>query len=277
MQAIGTITWLTFHEAWRRRMVVIALVLGVLFWLLYALGLWLIVREIEESAVPDVARRQVYTFLTLAGLYVIHFLTIMISIFASVGTISGEVATHTIQTIATKPLRRWQIVLGKWLGFVAMICLYLGLLSGLILLTVVVLTGNAPPNWQQGLALLALEAVILVSLSLLGGTRFSTMTNGVALFMLYGLAFIGSWVEQIGALMESEAAQQVGIVSSLLMPVEALWRLAAHTMQPPLLGSMPGGPFATFSVPSTAMVVYAVGYALVALLLAMWSFSHSDL
>ena len=32
-----------------------------------------------------------------------------------------------------------------------------------------------------------------------GGTRFATVTNGVVVFGLYGPAFIGSWVEQIGA------------------------------------------------------------------------------
>lgn len=276
-QHIATITWLTFHEARRRRMVLMALVLGLLFLLLFALGFWLIQRELQQEELPEVARRQIYNFLLIAGLYVVHFLTVMIAIFASVDTISGEIASHTIQTIVTRPLRRWQIILGKWLGYAMMISLYLLLLGGGILLTGYLLGGYVPPNPLPGIGLLILEALVLVALSLLGGTRFSTMTNGIMLFMLYGLAFIGSWVEQIGALLQSDAAVRIGIISSLLLPVEALWRLASYLMQPPLMRELPGTPFSTASLPSTAMVIYAALYMAVALVLAMSIFSRSDL
>jgi hypothetical protein len=113
--------------------------------------------------------------------------------------------------------------------------------------------------------------------SLLVGTRLATMTNGVTLFMLYGLAFIGSWVEQIGALLQSNAAVRVGVISSLLLPVEALWRRAAYLMQPPLAREIPASPFSTASVPSEAMVIYAVLYALVAIGLSIYSFHRRDL
>ncbi|HEX9371017.1 MAG TPA: ABC transporter permease subunit, partial [Roseiflexaceae bacterium] len=264
MNTIATITWLTFHEARRRRMVLAALGLGGVFLLLYAIGLALIDRNLKEHPPSAMQLRFGYNLLLMAGLYVIHFLTIMLAIFASVDTISGEIGSHTIQAIVTKPVRRWQVVLGKWLGYAAMMMLYLGLLGGGIMLIVYLLVGYVPPNPLAGLLLLILEALVLLSLSLLGGTRLSTLTNGVVLFMLYGLAFIGAWVEQIGALLQSHAAVNVGIVTSLLMPVEALWRRAAYLMQPPVLSSLPS-PFSGVSPPSAAMVVYALGYAAIAL------------
>jgi hypothetical protein len=61
-----------------------------------------------------------------------------------------------------------------------------------------------------------------------------------------------------------------------LLPVEALWRRAAYLMQPPLANSIPT-PFAVSSVPSNAMVAYAILYAGVALLLAMRVFGRRDL
>ena len=60
------------------------------------------------------------------------------------------------------------------------------------------------------------------------------------------------------------------------MPVEALWRRAAYLMQPPLLNSVPS-PFSGTSPPSQAMVIYAAGYAALALVLAMRQFSRRDL
>jgi Cu-processing system permease protein len=275
MNTIATITWLTFHEARRRRMVLAALVMGLAFLLLFSLGFWLINRELRsEGELPQLIE-QIHSFLLIAGLYVIHFLTIMLAIFSSVDTISGEIATHTIQAIVTKPVRRWQVLLGKWLGYAVMLSLYLALLAGGIIFSVWLQVRYVPPNPLQGILLLVTEALVLLSLSLLGGTRLSTLTNGVALFMLYGVAFIGAWVEQIGALLQSSAAVRVGIVTSLFLPVEALWRRAAYLMQPPLARGLPT-PFATASLPSPAMVVYAALYTLAALLLAMRIFGRRD-
>lgn len=277
MNHVATITWLTFQEARRRRMVLIALVLGILFLTLFTVGFNFIESEIQQENVPAVMRQNMYNFFLMAGLYVVHFLTVMISIFSSVDTVSGEITSHTIQSIATRPVQRWQIILGKWAGFAAMVGLYLGLLGGGMLLIVYLSVGYLPPHPVQGMALLILEAIVLVSLSLLGGTWFSTMTNGVALFMLYGLAFIGAWVEQIGSILQSGNAVRIGIITSLLMPVEALWRRAAHLMQPTLARELGVTPFSTSSVPSGAMVYYALIYALLTLMLAMYSFSRRDL
>lgn len=276
MNTVVTITWLTFHEARRRRMALVALIVGALFVALFGVGVWLIARELRNEGVPLPMQSQAYSFLLIAGLYVVHFLTVMLAIFASVDTVAGEIASHTIQALVTRPIRRWQLMLGKWLGFGVMLVVYLGLLSVGVVVTMGLIVGYWPPNMAAGLPLLALEAIVLLSLSLLGGTRLSTLTNGVALFMLYGLAFIGSWVEQIGSLLQSSDAVRIGVIASLLLPVEALWRRAAYLMQPPLANSFPG-PFATSSVPSEAMVLYAVVYAGIMLLLAMRSFGRRDL
>jgi Cu-processing system permease protein len=288
MSNVMTITWLTFHEARRRRMVLAALVLGTIFIVLYVAGFLFIVSEAQivtngagaESGIPAQVGHDIgLNFLTMAGLYVVHFLTIMLAIFASVDTISGEIASHTIQAVATKPVRRWEIVVGKWLGQAAMIVPYLVFLSGGIIGSIYVITGYVPENIGQVVGLIVLQAMVLLSLSLLGGTRFSTLTNGVVLFMLYGLAFIGSWVEQIGSVLGSHTAVNVGITTSLLMPVEALWRLAANMLSPALLDidKRLSLLFGAASVPSGEMVAYSLLYAAVVLALAVRSFSRRDL
>lgn len=276
MTHVITITRLTFHEARRRSMVIIALVLGAVFVVLYLSGFALIDRDLRQEESRNLGLQFVYNMLLMAGFYVVHFLTVMLAIFSSVDTISGEIASHTIQTIVTKPLRRWHVVLGKWLGHAAMLMLYLALLSGAILGGVYLMVGYLPPNPLQGLLLFMLEALVLLSLSLLGGTYLSTLANGVTLFMLYGVAFVGAWVEQIGSLLNTPAAVRVGIVTSLLMPVEALWRRTAYVMQPSFLRQMPT-PFSSTSPPSGAMVAYAAAYGLLALALAMRAFNRRDL
>ncbi|MGH2487084.1 MAG: ABC transporter permease [Ktedonobacterales bacterium] len=279
MNATLTLAKLTFQEARRRSMVLVAIVLGAAFLVLFGVGLQLVVNGRATAAAADspIIRAQVYSLLTLGGLYVVHFLAIMLAIVATVDAIPGEIASHTIQTIVTKPLARWEVIAGKWLGYSSMLALYTLCLCAGILLESRIITGYAPPNVVPGVALILLQVGVLVSLSLLCGVFVSTLTNGVILFMLYGLAFIGSWVEQIGTLFNSPATSRIGIVSSLVMPVESLWRLAAYTMQPPLLNTFNTSPFSLGAVPSGLTIVYALAYAVGLALLAMRAFSLRDL
>ncbi|MDQ6695113.1 MAG: ABC transporter permease [Chloroflexota bacterium] len=291
MSRILIITGLTLHEAVRRRMVLVALVLGALFLLLYDTGMIVLLNDARgrvdnlggiPNSITSVLGEQIFAFLLIVGLYVVHFLTMMLAIFASVDTLAGEIRSHTVQTLVTKPMRRSELLLGKWLGYALMLCGYMLLLAGGCIISVYLITGFLPPNILPALLLFALEALVLLSLSLLGGTRLSTLTNGVALFMLYGLAFIGSWIEQFGTLFQSHAAINVGIVASLVMPVESIWSLAAYLLQPASIHDLPPGLrfsplLGTTSVPSAAMVIYAASYAAIMLALAIRSFARRDL
>jgi len=269
---------LTFHEARRRRILLLGLLLGLAFLALFSLGVYYVQRDLILSGnVQGRAVREVYGFLSMAGLYVVNFLIIMMAALISVDTLSGEIASGTIQTIVTKPLRRWQVVLGKWLGFTAMLGLYLVLMAGGVILAVRILGDYGTPNAGLGLGLMALEGALVLTLSILGGTRLSTLANGVLVFGLYGLAFVGSWLEQIGALVRNQTLIDIGIVSSLLMPSEALWRLASYQMQSPLTRDLGMSPFAALSLPSPAMVVYAILYMAAALGLAMLLLHRRDL
>ena len=130
---------------------------------------------------------------------------------------------------------------------------------------------------ERGIPLMLLEGLLLMTLSIAGGARLSTITNGIVVLGLYGLAFVGGWTEQIGTLAGNEAARHVGTVASLIMPSEALWQLAAWHMQPPLMRDLHLTPFSPASVPSLAMVVWAAGYLIVTLLLGLRAFSKRGL
>lgn len=275
-------TWiiarLTFREASRRKVLWAALILGVAFLVLYGVGVHFIQREAVSQSTQQPFQREMYNFLAMAGLYVVNFLVVMMTVLTSVDTLAGEIASGTVQAVVTKPLRRSEIVMGKWLGFTAMLALYVILMGGGVAAVMAAITGYVVPGLERGLMLMTLEGLTLLSVCVLGGTTFSTLANGVLAFGLYGLAFVGGWIEQIGSLLHNEAAVNIGIVSSLLMPSEALWRRAAFEMQSPLardLGAMT--PFSSASVPNETMILYAVVYIVIALALALRQFSRRDL
>lgn len=273
MSALLTVMHLTLHEAARRRVLVATLIGAAGFLVLYGVGFHFVAARVAEEAGPIVVRqRMLLNLLTLAGLYATHFLTLMTAVLLPVDTLSGEIASGVAQTVASKPVRRSTIVLGKWLAFSLVAVTYFAIVSGGVLLIARLFGDFTPPGLAQGLPLMALEAVVFVSVSIAGGARLSTVTNGILAFGLYGLAFIGGWVEQVGTLAGNLAAQNVGTVASLLLPTEALWQRAAYFMQPSIMRDLQMSPFSSGALPSAVMVWWAVGYAVVAVLLGVQGF-----
>ncbi|MCI0645685.1 MAG: ABC transporter permease [Chloroflexi bacterium] len=283
MKKIWILARMTFRETVRRRIVLTGLVLGILFLVVYSVGFGLIFTQIsretaaEATAFARVAQNEMSNFLLLAGLYAVTFLAVAMGALLSADTLAGEISSGTIQTIVTKPLRRSDVVLGKWLAFAGLLGLYLLLMSGGTVLSVYFQSGYLPRNLLAGLLLIYLEALLVMTFSLACSSAIPTLATGAMVFGLYGLAFIGGWIEQIGAIFNNQTVIQVGIATSLLFPTEAIWRRATFEMQTALGAVLQMTPFVTLSVPNLFMVVYAVLYLLVALAAAIRIFQKRDI
>ena len=267
----------TFREAARKKVLWMALAAGLAFLALFGTGLHYQMKDLRSSRINPILLKQIPGAMLMVGLYAIDLLTVVMTVLVSVDTLSGEIASGTIQAVATKPLPRWQILLGKWLGFAGMMTAYLALLVGGINAITYIMAHVTARHVPQGFALMWLESVLLLSITFFFGTHYSTLTNGVLALGLVGLAFLGGWIEQIGAVTNTTSAVYVGIVASVLMPSEALWRRAANDMQSPLANVLNFSPFSSASLPSSTMVAYAGVYAALALLLAVRRFSRRDL
>jgi Cu-processing system permease protein len=274
---IWVMACVTFREAARKRFLWMALLAGCAFLILFATGLHFQMAAFAERNVRLIIRRQVLSAMLIMGLYAIDLLVVVMTVLTSVDTLAGEIASGTIQAIATKPVRRSELLLGKWLGFAAMLTAFIIIMVGGINAVSYLMSGVTVRHLVRGFALIWMESLLLLSLTLFFGSGFSTLTNGVLTLGLHGLAFIGGWIEQAGAMTQTPKAVKVGVIASVLMPSEALWRRAVFEMQPPLATALQLSPFSGASVPSRAMVVYAAVYTLLFLLLAIRRLEKRDL
>lgn len=274
---IFAIARLTIRETQRRRILWVGALMGIGFLIVYGLGFHFIYVDISQAMSPEEFRTP-FLFLSLAGLYAANFLVVMVAVLISVATISGEIESHTIESLLAKPLNRWELIVGKWIGFALLILVYVIFLAGGILLIVYLRSGFTLSNIPLGLSLIYLEGLVALSLSIAGGTRLSTLANGAMVFMLFGIAFLGGWVEQIGALFRNSTAVDIGIMTSLLMPTETLWRKATTVFEPQIVGGMDiAGPFIVAAQPSSAMIAYSVLYVIALIALALWLFARRDI
>ena len=284
MSAISIIARLTFREAIRRRLMLAGLVLGVAFVILYSIGTHFIFGQIAKDTAANMPSQMAANIMIaestnaflMMGLYAATFLSVAMAALLGADTLAGEINSGTIQTIATKPIRRADIVLGKWLGFTELLGLYVFLLCGGIVLSTFIQSRHIPQNLLIGLGLIYMESILIMTITLMLSSAFPALATGGIVFGLYGLAFIGGWVEQFGAILQNDTAIKVGITTSLIIPSESLWRRAAFEMQTPLTGTF-GSPFTTTSVPSLLMIGYTVLYLCFTLILAIHIFQNRDL
>jgi Cu-processing system permease protein len=273
---IARLTWL---ETRRRRIALAALVCGLLFLAVFASAIYFGFRHAATAGdgIDPVGMRVAATVLTVAGLYVVNFLVTAVAILLPIDSLSGEISSGVIQTLASKPVDRGAIVIGKWLAYLGMTAAYLALLGGGVILTMRVFADYVAPAVLAPMGLMLLGATVMLSITIAGGVRFTTITNGIVAFGFYGIAFIAGWMEQILSLFQNNTARYVGTIVSLLSPADAMWRRAAFEMQPLATVVLQNGPFGVASVPSAAMIGWAMAFIVAVLALAVWLFRRRPL
>ena len=277
MRNIITLAHLTIAEARRRRIVLAAALCALAFLAFFAAALFFAHRDLVGDPRTSFPERQVtLAILTVIGLFAANFLSAVFALLLPIDTLSGEIDSGVMQTLASKPLDRAEIVLGKWAGHLLIAFTYLLITCGGIVLLVRVIVGFVPVHVAPALPLMMLEIMLLLSVSVAGGARLNTITNGVVALAFYAMAFVGGFVEQIGAVAGIPSARMIGIVVSLISPADAVWRLALYRMQPAIVRGLET-PLTIFSVPTMWMVWWAAGFTVLTLLYAIRTFRRRPL
>lgn len=271
---IARLTWL---ETRRRRIALAALICGLLFLAVFGTAMYFGFDIAEMEGAAGIEMRIAATILTVAGLYVVNFLVTAVAILLPIDSLSGEIGSGVIQTLASKPVDRAAIVVGKWLAYLLMTAAYLALMAGGIFLIMRVFADYTAPAILAPMALMLLGAATMLSITIAGGVRLSTITNGIIAFGFYGVAFIAGWIEQILSMFGNSTARHVGTLVSLLSPSDSMWRRAAFELQPLASVVLQNGPFGVVSVPSAAMIVWAALFSIAVLWFAVWQFRRRPL
>ncbi len=277
----------TLFEAARRRLLLVGLGLIAGFLALYGLGFWQMHLQIlERTRDPSESGRFLTAYLslmTLLGMYVVTLIGTLLGLFTTMGSISGEIESGAMQAVLTKPLRRRDVLLGKLLSHGVLVSAYVTISAVGLLLVVQWISGYVPPSPLRAVGLMVWSALLMMVLSLAGSTVLPTISNGVVCFLLFGLGWLGGFVEALGTSLENRAMIQIGVVTSLFIPNDALWRAASYYLQPStllILQSSGGGasiPFASPAPPATAMLVWASLYLIALIVAAVAIFDRRDI
>jgi hypothetical protein len=121
MQRILAIAWLTWKAALRFKLFLVIAVLLILA----VVGLPLVIKD------DGTARGFTQIILT----YTLSAITALLglsTLWLSCGTLARDIEECQIQVVATKPIARWQIWIGKWLGIVSLNVVLLAISGGCV-------------------------------------------------------------------------------------------------------------------------------------------------
>lgn len=138
--------------------------------------------------------RQELTLIRGMGLGIITLAGIFITVILSINLIPTEIERRTIYTILSKPVRRPEFLLGKWLGALGTIGINIGLMSILFIIAVAVKQIGAesalpPLDLLKGVFMIFMEMLLLCSVAVFFSVFLSPLVN---FFLTLSLFIIGN-------------------------------------------------------------------------------------
>jgi len=287
MPPVLVIARLTIQESSRRRLL---LALVILTLIVVGFSAWGFnkITTVTNSAGQTLPAQQVALITSQLLIVVTFMFSGVLALSAAVVAgplISGEVESGLLLSMLARPVRRSDVVIGKWLGLAVLVAAYAAGAATLELAAVDWATGYLPPHPIELAMFVAAEGLVLLSLGLLLSTKLSGITAGVIALVAWLMGWIAGVVGDIGTGLQNPALQNVGIISHILLPSDGLWRGAIYAMEPDtyLAALRAAGtfgranPFAAVDPPPTPFLVWVVVWFGLVLALSVWSFRRRQI
>jgi Cu-processing system permease protein len=249
----------TFREAVRNK-------------ILYSLLFFAVVLIISAMALGQLSLHEELRMTRDVGLYGIDLFGVVIAIFVGVNLLYKELDLKTVYTILPKPLRRWEFVLGKWLGMLLTLAVQMAVMGAVLAGTLALQGSSFDVPMVKAVWLLYVNVVVVTSVAVLFSSFSSPFLSG---FFALGFFVVGRSVPDIRALAEKSAPLVRTVLDAgatvvpnlhLFYPSGAI--IGAEHVS--VHGTFVGAPYLL----STS--AYGIGYSVVVLAAAMFIFRRRD-
>jgi ABC-type transport system involved in multi-copper enzyme maturation permease subunit len=277
---------LTLRELMRRRLVFAVALLTLVIVAFTAWGMHrLATAVVDGSPISEPAVRATAAGIVILLAFLFSFVVALGAALVGAPAIGESIANGEILSVLARPVRRIEVVLGRWLGTLTALTLFVAAAGGLELIVVRWTTGYVPPYPLTALAYLAGVAAVVTTAAIALATRVPALAAGIVSAMLFGLAWIGGIVQSIGLALGNERLADAGTLVSLAFPSDALWRGALYALQPAVFSAIAANanangnvnPFTVTSPPPVPLLAWSCGWVVVVLVAGIAAFRTRDL
>ncbi|MEW5806009.1 MAG: ABC transporter permease subunit [Acidobacteriota bacterium] len=178
MRKVYAIAINTFREAVRDRILYLLLIFAILI-MSTARVVSLLTIGSEEKIVKDV------------GLAAINIFSVLIGIFVGVGLVFKEIEKKTIYTIVTKPIERYQFIVGKYFGLTMTVFINLVIMA-VIFYMVLAIQSYFDPDLGKAILLTFVEILVVTAIAILFSSFSTPILSSVFTISLYVIGHL-SW------------------------------------------------------------------------------------
>lgn len=280
VRTVRIVAALTLREAARRRVLRAIILMTVA---LLALSAWGFSRlDAEFGTLATGQARLVSSQLLNLVMFGLSLIAALGTAFLAGPTLAGEIESGIVLAVMARPVRRSAVLIGKWLGLAVFGSGFVVLAGVAQFLIVQITLGYWPPQPVAGLALLAAQTTVLLTLGLLLSTVISPMASSIVSVGLFGATWIAGVVGGVGKALGNEGVARVATVSRILLPTDGLWHGAMHAIQDPGVltafgGAAVGSPFVSEAPLAVAYLAWTGLWVVLGLGLAALAFHRRDL
>jgi ABC-type transport system involved in multi-copper enzyme maturation permease subunit len=280
MSATLTIAGLTIKESVRRRLLVAFLAITVV---IVGLSAWGFNRLSHSHSLTSGESNLAVPQALILFMFMFSFVLALSASAIAAPSISSEVESGVLMTIVTRPVRRTEVILGKWLGLATLLAGYAAGVCALEFAVVRWASGFLPPNPVLVAVYLFAEGALLLTLALFLSTRVPMIAAGVIGIAVFGAGWLAGVVGTLGTAFNVAALRTVGQIGRFLLPTDGLWHAAIYYLQPASLiaqDAAEGGrrdPFFAQGAPSWAYLVWVACWFAIVLGAAVASFERREL
>ncbi len=204
---------------------------------------------------------------TDVALFASTLFSVIITIYVSINLLVTEIERHTIYTILSKPVERWQFILGKFGGIMLLDAVLVVLLFGLSCGLRTFEGGEIPVTFGWAFLLIYCQLLIVGAISLVFASFSSPLLSGLFAFGLFVAGHLYDQLETVASFFEVTVIEQLVGFLQLLVPNLSSLNIATEVVH-------------EMAIPTSYLLHagwYTISYTAAALFVAVVIFSYRDL
>ena len=254
MSAIAVIAHNTFKETIRNKIMANIL--------LFAIGMVLMTMVVSNWSLDQQAK-----ILKDFGLAAISIFGLLIALFVGVRTIYQEIEKHTIYMLVSKPISRWQIILGKYFGLTVTILLNVFAITLCLFLADYFIEGTVDFGLLPGIFLIILEILLVIAFAIFFSTFTSPLLSAIFTLVIFVIGHLAPSIQIFTKLRPDDPTNTVLLAIYKILPNLENFNIKTEVVE-------------HIALPEHMIlnsVIYGISYIAILLFLTSWIFAKKDL